>query len=185
MTLEERRAAIWEGLEQLELDIALGKYDTEGMNLEEQIAFKTQLRLAFLSDNGVVLEESTYWPVTSLPYDEYREKIGLAIFEQGLTATAPLVEPEVPASEAWLYANPEALASVRRGLEDSKHGRVSKVDLASLDTGMAESASGQTVDLGSFAQYVEPAGNVGKAVSGMELPAEPIEVFRGPVEGPQ
>jgi len=45
-----------------------------------------------------------------------------------------VLDPQVtiPASEAWLYNNPEALASVRRGLEDAAHGRVSKVDLESL-----------------------------------------------------
>ena len=39
----------------------------------------------------------------------------------------------VPASETWLYENPEALASVKRGLR--------------------ESAEGKSVDLGSFAKY--------------------------------
>ena len=45
-----------------------------------------------------------------------------------------VLDPQVtiPASEAWLFNNPEALASVRRGLDDAAHGRVSKVDLESL-----------------------------------------------------
>lgn len=45
-----------------------------------------------------------------------------------------VLDPQVsiPASEAWLYKNPEALASVRRGLDDVAQGKVSKVDLASL-----------------------------------------------------
>lgn len=45
-----------------------------------------------------------------------------------------VLDPQVtvPASEAWLYNNSEALASVRRGLDDASHGRVSKVDLESL-----------------------------------------------------
>ncbi len=48
-----------------------------------------------------------------------------------------LLDPQViiPASEAWIF-------------ED-------KAALASIDRGMAESASGQTIDRGSFAQYVE------------------------------
>jgi len=39
----------------------------------------------------------------------------------------------VPASETWLYENPQALASVKQGLR--------------------ESAEGKSVDLGSFAKY--------------------------------
>ena len=45
-----------------------------------------------------------------------------------------LLEPQVPipASEAWLFKNPEALASVRRGIADAAAGRVSKVDMDTL-----------------------------------------------------
>jgi hypothetical protein len=42
---------------------------------------------------------------------------------------------EIPAREAWLYENPEALKAVLEGLADSRAGRVH--------------------DLGSFAQYLE------------------------------
>ena len=38
-------------------------------------------------------------------------------------------DKKIPASELWLYNNPEALASVKRGLDDAKHGRVSKAKL--------------------------------------------------------
>ncbi len=45
-----------------------------------------------------------------------------------------IVDP-VPESEKWLYDNPTALASVRKGLADA--------------------AAGRTVNLGSFAKYVD------------------------------
>ena len=45
-----------------------------------------------------------------------------------------VLDPQVciPASEIWLFNNPEALASVRRGLKDASQGKVSKVQLDSL-----------------------------------------------------
>ena len=45
-----------------------------------------------------------------------------------------LLEPQVtiPASELWLFNNPDALASVKRGLSDAAQGRVSKVNLDTL-----------------------------------------------------
>jgi predicted transcriptional regulator len=33
----------------------------------------------------------------------------------------------VPASEAWLYRNPEAIAAVRRGLQEAAKGRAASV----------------------------------------------------------
>lgn len=45
-----------------------------------------------------------------------------------------ILDPQVsiPASEAWLFNNPDALALVRQGLSDAAQGRVSKVDLNAL-----------------------------------------------------
>lgn len=37
----------------------------------------------------------------------------------------PLVE--IPSEEHWLYKNPKAMASVKKGLEDIKEGRVSSL----------------------------------------------------------
>ncbi len=37
----------------------------------------------------------------------------------------PLVE--IPSEEHWLYKNPKAMASVRKGLEDIKEGRISEL----------------------------------------------------------
>jgi hypothetical protein len=53
--------------------------------------------------------------------------------ERGRIVLDPQVS--VPASEAWLYRNPKALASVRRGLADA--------------------AAGRTNSLGSFARYAD------------------------------
>jgi len=45
-----------------------------------------------------------------------------------------ILDPQVsiPASEAWLFNNPEALESVRRGLKNASEGMVSKVDVDKL-----------------------------------------------------
>ncbi len=45
-----------------------------------------------------------------------------------------LLDPQVPvpASEAWLLQNPQALAAIRRGLADAAEDKVSKVDLDTL-----------------------------------------------------
>jgi hypothetical protein len=53
--------------------------------------------------------------------------------EDGVIILYPRVE--IPAKEVWLLKNPEALDSVKKGLEDSASGRVSK--------------------RGSFSQYAE------------------------------
>ncbi|MBU1145912.1 MAG: hypothetical protein KJ971_08710 [Firmicutes bacterium] len=45
-----------------------------------------------------------------------------------------ILDPQItiPASEAWLFNNQDAIASVRRGLSDAAQGKVSKVDLKNL-----------------------------------------------------
>ncbi|HMN70109.1 MAG TPA: hypothetical protein PKC28_16335 [Bdellovibrionales bacterium] len=45
--------------------------------------------------------------------------------EDGRILLEPMVE--IPAREKWLYENPQALASVRRGLADSKTGRTKSI----------------------------------------------------------
>jgi hypothetical protein len=45
-----------------------------------------------------------------------------------------VLDPQVtiPASEVWLFNNPEALALVRKGLADAAQGKVSRVRLTTL-----------------------------------------------------
>ena len=50
---------------------------------------------------------------------------------QGLILVRPMVE--IPASEAWLFKNKKALASVRKGLEEAAEGEVSELDMESLE----------------------------------------------------
>jgi hypothetical protein len=56
-------------------------------------------------------------------YHIYANSIGQIVLDPQVT---------IPASEAWLFKNPEALAAVRRGLDDAVKGRVSKVDIKKL-----------------------------------------------------
>ncbi len=56
-------------------------------------------------------------------YHIYHNSIGQIILDPQVT---------IPASEAWLFNNPDALALVRQGLSDVAQGRVSKVDLDTL-----------------------------------------------------
>lgn len=45
-----------------------------------------------------------------------------------------VLDPQVaiPACEAWLFNNPEAIASVRRGLNDAAQGKIARVDIKDL-----------------------------------------------------
>lgn len=58
-----------------------------------------------------------------ITYHIYRNSIGQIILDPQVT---------IPASEAWLFNNPVALALVRQGLSDAAKGKVSKVDLDTL-----------------------------------------------------
>lgn len=63
-----------------------------------------------------------------ISYHIYTNRVGQIILDPQIT---------ISASEAWLFENKEALASV--------------------DKGMAESTNGQTIDRGSFAKYTKHA----------------------------
>jgi len=59
-------------------------------------------------------------------FDVYRKENGQILLDPQIS---------VPASEAWLYRNPEALAAVQRGIQ--------------------QAAEGKTVSAGSFASYAD------------------------------
>ena len=67
-----------------------------------------------------------------LPRNQVQEGITYHIYSNSIGQI--ILDPQVtiPASEAWLFNNPAALASVRKGLSDAAEGRVSKVDLDTL-----------------------------------------------------
>ena len=52
-------------------------------------------------------------------YHIYKNSMGQIVLDPQVT---------IPASEIWLFKNPEAIASVRRGLSDARLGRVSKIN---------------------------------------------------------
>ncbi|MEE8194490.1 MAG: hypothetical protein V3T73_03190, partial [Dehalococcoidales bacterium] len=58
-----------------------------------------------------------------ITYHIYRNSVGQILLDPQVT---------IPASEAWLFNNPAAIASVRRGLSDAAQGKVSRVDLNTL-----------------------------------------------------
>ena len=67
-----------------------------------------------------------------LPKSLVREGITYHIYSNSLGQI--ILDPQVaiPASEAWLFNNPDALALVRQGLSDAAQGKVSKVGLEAL-----------------------------------------------------
>jgi hypothetical protein len=58
-----------------------------------------------------------------ITYHIYSNSLGQIVLDPQVT---------ISASEVWLYKNPEALASVRRGLANAEKGKISKVDIDSL-----------------------------------------------------
>lgn len=93
-----------------------------------------------------VVKDSRFELVTEIlkPDSKKRLTLGQALKEEGVAYNVYrnrlgqiMLDPvkAVPVSETWLYANPEALAAVKRGLADS--------------------AAGRTRRRGSFAAYAE------------------------------
>ncbi len=67
-----------------------------------------------------------------LPGFLVREDITYHIYSN--SAGQIVLDPQVtvPASEAWLFNNPDAMAAIRRGLADAAQGKISRVDLNTL-----------------------------------------------------
>jgi hypothetical protein len=57
-----------------------------------------------------------------------REGITYHIYENNIGQIILDPQVSIPASEAWLYKNPEVLESVRHGLKDLAEGRTKKVN---------------------------------------------------------
>lgn len=69
----------------------------------------------------VVLKKVDVLP--DVTYHVYTNRLGQIVLDPQVT---------VPASEAWLYANPEAAAAVRRGLADAAAGKLTKIGTGTL-----------------------------------------------------
>jgi hypothetical protein len=67
-----------------------------------------------------------------LPKALVREDVTYHIYSNSLGQIILDPQVSIPASELWLFTDPEAAASVRRGLDDAAKGKVSKVDIGSL-----------------------------------------------------
>ncbi|MBF0494365.1 MAG: hypothetical protein HQL28_04460 [Candidatus Omnitrophica bacterium] len=59
------------------------------------------------------------------------KRVKVYVNSRGEILIRPMVE--IPASESWLYENKKALASVKRGLEQSAKGKVKELDIKSLE----------------------------------------------------
>jgi hypothetical protein len=73
------------------------------------------------SKNRVVLQHIQ--PQEGVTYHIYKNSLGQIILDPQVT---------IPASEIWLFNNPSALISVRRGIVDAGQDRISKVDIDKL-----------------------------------------------------
>ena len=67
-----------------------------------------------------------------LPKALVKEDVSYHIYCNSLGQIVLDPQVTIPASEVWLFKDPDALASVRRGLSDAANGKVSKVDIDSL-----------------------------------------------------
>lgn len=55
----------------------------------------------------------------------YVDEFAIYVNKEGYLLLQPVVK--VPANEQWVHENPEILASIQKGIEDIKEGRITKV----------------------------------------------------------
>ncbi|HXY75077.1 MAG TPA: hypothetical protein VEH58_07105 [Dehalococcoidales bacterium] len=67
-----------------------------------------------------------------LPTSLVKENVTYHVYSNSLGQIVLDPQVTIPASEAWLFQDKEAIASVRRGLADAAKGKISKVDMDSL-----------------------------------------------------
>jgi hypothetical protein len=65
-----------------------------------------------------------------VPLGRLVKGLSTKLFNAKLINGKIILEPMrvVPEDEAWLYENPKAFASVKRGLKDAREGKVTKFD---------------------------------------------------------
>jgi hypothetical protein len=67
-----------------------------------------------------------------LQHVKIQEGVTYHIYENSLGQLVLDPQVTIPASEIWLYKNPEALASVKRGLLEAAQGKATKIDMDAL-----------------------------------------------------
>jgi predicted RNA-binding protein YlxR (DUF448 family) len=80
--------------------------------------------------NKVQMDNKYRICLSSFLSKEEREQLSsFRIFRQedGRIVLDPQIE--IPARDHWIYKNPEAFASLKRGIEDAKNGRIVDLDI--------------------------------------------------------
>jgi hypothetical protein len=101
----------WNGVSRMTLDI-IRKKDFVGVAKQVKIDKKRRI---VLPEESLISNDVTF--------HVYANSAGQIILDPQIS---------IPASEAWLYTNPEILKAAKRGLQDIAEGRVSKVKLDTL-----------------------------------------------------
>ncbi len=74
------------------------------------------------------IDERNRLTLAELP--EGSKRVRIYKNDRGEVLLQPVIE--IPASEAWLFRNEEALESVKKGLKDASEGKISKLNLKAL-----------------------------------------------------